>query len=676
MSKVISQEDIETEQPQAKTISADDLEPTSHGASGEWEQPQSAAERAVRTVLEPLAQFGKSGAEMAGAVAHSPLDVMRAAGRPADENSSEGEQLAQAAGGGLGLLTHRLIIQPSKENATNWWKQITGQVDSTAAERLANLVGTIPVVGPQAKSWIDKVREEGVSAIPKVAGEAAVLGVVPAAAEEVKSAVGGKYAEATKYSQNRPIVMTPEGHLQTALKPDLDPAGLKLAGEQLKAGEGKIGQPVKDIDSARAAAKAQFQQELMPQRRAIIDPQAGVTVPGSRRQLIAAKIAAIPEDIRPGSPEYNSLVEKARASVPQDLTIGELEKMNSSLNSQNRGYHQAKMSQALGKLENGSGAMDVAAEKVTRQMMQDAMEKNGLGGSEALKEINKRIGVLIKLEDSIDGVEKTARTEAVRPWTQQFKMPTLSSPGFSKGSINESIANAMRGWNSTSPPIRPNMLSSHARILDTSKEPVRNAAGELVMPRPGENEPYYPGTTVRNPNYKPGVATANFPDEGGKEPLRNAAGELVFPNTGDIKPVEAKGVEGMQYGGNTYTTYSKYSNGQFPPKPPSDINGKQIPLQPTVINPRAKPSKPIFGESQTSYADIAANINKEIPKGSKLAYKSKTLDGKQLYHYETPDGEIVAADRELDLDKGDRTKAKNFSRYQGPTPPPRRTSKK
>jgi hypothetical protein len=38
-----------------------------------------------------------------------------------------------------------------------------------------------------------------------------------------------------------------------------------------------------------------------------------------------------------------------------------------------------------------------------------------------------------------------------------------------------------------------------------------------------------------------------------------------------------------------------------------------------------------------------------VPAGSKLAFKTKTLDGNYQWHYETPDGKIVTADREIPL---------------------------
>ena len=89
-----------------------------------------------------------------------------------------------------------------------------------------------------------------------------------------------------------------------------------------------------------------------------------------------------------------------------------------------------------------------------------------------------------------------------------------------------------------------------------------------------------------------------------------------------------------------------------------------------MIRPKVGAATPIFGENQTSLGDVASNRNVEIPKDSKFVFKSRALDGTEIFHYETPDGRIVSSNRELDLGKGERAKAKNFSGYQGPTPTP------
>ncbi len=639
----------------ATPVSETKIVPAGHGASGSFAGTPSDAERVIRTIVEPLANFGKNAVEGIGSVLHTPIDLAHAAGVNTPPTNGQ-EQQAATIGGGLGLLTHRLIIQPTVANAKAWWDEIKGSTDSDAAERVANLMGMVPVGGPVIKSLIDQARKGDISG---AAGKAVGYFLAGKAGEEAIPAakkVGGKVDEAiantvdrAKYAQSRPLVsMTPDGHLQTALKPDLDPAGLTLSRQMLKRGEALINEPVKDIDTARAAEKANFEQELMPTRRSIIDPQKDVAVPGSRRELIKAKVSAIPADIRPGSPEYAAAVDRARSSVPQDLTIGELEQINSSLNSQNRALHSAKFGAALSTLEKTDAAMNAATESTTRSLMERGMEENGLGGADKLKEVNKRIGVGIKLRDSIDAAETQARTEAALP---HFRRVTADPrTGFTKGgpTINEGIANAMRLTKDQATPIQ---------------------AGPAWGPK-GTNRQLTASNSIPQgpaPDMSSVTGTQATPEElsrSGRPKMitAQAGGPHALPE--DLHPEQPQSaVTGQD---------ATLAKGPFTGKP---LTGKQIPLQPTVIN-KGRPSTPIFGERQTSLADTVANAAKEVPEGSILSFKSRLLDGTEAFHYQTPDGQIITTSKELDLDKGGKVvKAKDFSGYKGPSPPPKRSSK-
>lgn len=669
MAQAITLQDSDIEQAPTgpKTLSAADIEGGGHGASGSWAPEVSPAEQAVRTIIGPLANFGKNAAEGLGGVVHTPIDLAHAAGMNTPPTNGQ-EQNAATIGGGLGLLTHRLIIQPTLDNAKAWWSQISGSTDSTAAERVANLMGTIPVGGPIIKSLIDQARKGDVSgaagraagmylggkAIEGVSGKILKPGEDTAGStvDSIKNAVSSRAA----YAQPRPLInMTPEGHLQTALKPDLDPEGLTLAGQMLKEGEARIGKPVKDVDTAKAAEKAQFQEELMPTRRSIIDPQKEVTVPGSKEELIQAKIKAIPADIRPGTPEYQAAVKRAKLSVPKDLTIGELEQINSSLNSQNRALHTAQFGTALSKLENTNAAMDAAAEQTTRQLMERGMEENGLGGADRLKDVNKRIGVGIKLRNSIDAMESQARTEAALPHFRRLTANPVTDYLKNKATVNEGIANAMRKWTSKADPIQrgpewgpkgANRLLPASTSIDLGPSPdTSSVTGTPATP------------AELSTNGRPKLLVAH-----GQTGGPHALPEDMHPET------MQSGVTGQP---------ATLAKGPFSGQP---IEGTQIPLQPTVIRSGARagrPSTPIFGESQTSAAATAAQKATPIPEGSILSFKSKTLDGREAYHYQTPDGQIIESDKELDLDEGGKVKAKQFSGYKGPTPPPRlRSSKK
>jgi hypothetical protein len=573
-----------------------------HGASGDWlpdlnEQIMSPSEAALRTVAEPLSAIGKGAVTSAKNTITVPYNIGQASVQP-PTNEYE-ELLSKSAGfgyGGIGLAINRLIINPSIDNIKKAFSSLQSAKPGTRLDdyldSIYHAASAIPVVGPQIQEWAEKIRDEGPSAIPEIIGKIGMYMVAPKVVGETVGAAGRAIAKEKAYFSSHPAVkFTPEGHLYNALKPDLDMEGTKLAGSELKAGELKTGKPVKDIDTARGAAQAQFRDELMPARRNIIDPQAIVEVSGSRDVLIRAKIDAIPADIRPGSPEYKALVEKARSSIPKDLNLGELEKMNSSLNQQTRTFHQSKLSVALSKEESASGAMDIAAERATRQLMEQGMEKQGLGGNAALKQINKRIGALIKIEDGIDTVEKQARLESNMPWLHLYRIPSPWHPSIYRSGevpINTRIARAMKNWEGTNPPIPsglrstanpPRMLPAH-----TSTDLGASPDTSSVIGSPA----------IYSPPGRPRMLSAR------------AGGPYSLPETTTPPPSMESGVTG------TPAEYNRFARirGTGPyAKLPRPGKPGQMSLQPTVIKEGGKPANPIIGEKQSSlgqrYQDIS-----------------------------------------------------------------------
>ena len=285
-----------------------------------------------------------------------------------------------------------------------------------------------------------------------------------------------------KYSQDRPVIFTqPEGHWQQALKLELEPKDLKLSGDLIKHGEAMIKKPVKDIDSLRLAEKAVFETDLMPRLNAIIDPQKTVTIPRSGRALRQAAVDSIPKDILPGTLEYDNLVRQITESIPGDLTLGQLRDMVSSLNQQNATVHSAKLGQALSKMETATKAIDMGKEAASRRLMYEGMDRMGLGGADAVREINKRVGLLIKVRDAVDGLERTARTEATTPTLRRGVQLAKATVGTVKGpqfTINENIASAMRKWKTET---GLDIMARTRLPLPTSRQLPANASPSMQM---------------------------------------------------------------------------------------------------------------------------------------------------------------------------------------------------
>ena len=126
-----------------------------HGASGSYKE-LGLAERGLRTIAEPIARFGEGAVEMGYQALHMPLDIVRSAGRPAE---TESERAVQAAGGGLGLLTKRLVYDPSAQSARDvrrTWNEPTAKPIRKAVDLATQAMGTVPIVGPVARSIAEK----------------------------------------------------------------------------------------------------------------------------------------------------------------------------------------------------------------------------------------------------------------------------------------------------------------------------------------------------------------------------------------------------------------------------------------------------------------------------------------------------------------------------------------
>lgn len=586
--------------------------------------------------LEKKASSGPdmSGLEYAGdllyrgaaGVGRGVYNTLTAPFQMADAAGSQGAETEVRPGGGLGILMNKMIIEPTEENARALWESVKAGKYANA-DNLSNALGMVPVVGPMAKDLFERARSGDVAG---AITEGATYIAMPKLMEKGIKMAGERMPSKTGYGQERPLLfMRPEGHLQTALKPDLSPELLQVAGDQLKAGEAKIGKPVKDIDSALEAEKAQFEQELMPARRKIIDPQKGVTIPGSRRQLIKAKVEAIPADIRPGTPEYVRLVNDIKESIPVDLTLGELEDITTSLNQQNRGYHQAKLSSALSKMENANGAMNVAAEIAARQIMQDGMEKLGLGGADALREINQRIGALIRIRDAIFSAEKTARTEAALP-----RFRRLTKRG---STVNEGIAAAMRDWKTKSGPIDVKMRAPAPPSRQLAASNTNGIPIEGTAPDPSSVK----GT---------GVPKGQFYTK-----LLGPAKTRIEGTAPDTSSVKGTGVGKGQF----YTKLLR--SGQEGVTDYEGVNSRTAENMPSrqagSISAGPAPDTSYAAGFNTIARESLYNSAAKIPEGSKLMYRTKTSKGFD-YHYETPDGRVVTSDMSPDMVRQYRSRPK------------------
>jgi hypothetical protein len=165
--------------------------------------------------------------------------------------------------------------------------------------------------------------------------------------------------------------------------------------DELKQWEADTGKTVKDVPSARRAIDDRIQSynQISDQ---YTKPQENIVVPGARAGEAAARIAAIPEEIRLKNPaRYQSLVDKINEAAKEpEYTIGELNSLRQELGAKNKAYGKDLSGRIEANLS--QKAMDAASERYVRAKFYDALQ----GGSD-IQDLKSRIGAMIQLEDDL-----------------------------------------------------------------------------------------------------------------------------------------------------------------------------------------------------------------------------------------------------------------------------------
>lgn len=595
MSKVIKESDLESAAP--KSIDISDLEtPISKtgkpgGASGTWKTPPTIIDR-----ISPYLPSGRTAAQIIGAVGGG------IAGAPLGP-------AGMIVGGGAGASIGESVSQLAEH--------ITGSPNApkTSGEAALRHAGALAEGGFQG-------------ALPSVAEWHGGHPLLPLLDQYATKAFNRVAPSAIKTSAQTfaTRALGTDPILQRYMEDGLS---------ELKIAEGTMG-PMNSIPKAQNALRLRAAGYSDAINNDIISKQADIVVPGSAKKLAEDQIAEIPSDVSPM--QRRKMIRDINLSHPEDLSIGELNKLRSELAATQSPYYGKDLSGQL-TMDAGTRAIDIARGNSAREQLYGALDTNGLGGGKEARYINGKIGSIINFQDALRAKSGTAvaQQETLQAKAAQKLRKIISPVSTLEGSnrtTEENLQMALKRWDKTPQPINP-MLNDTVPIGTKWKTPPAGVAD----------------TTPRDP----------------------ITGEILMDTGKNITPVTRKSAGGpvtmLKYNGTTY--------GQAPPK---TIRGEQAELQPTVIRSEegsGRPSTPIFGESQTSMADTLANQAKEVPEGSTLSFKSHLLDGTELYHYQTPDGQLITSGKELDLDQGGKVvKARNFSGFkEQPTPPPKRSSK-
>lgn len=665
MSKVFTTEELDAleKHTTSKVLTTEELDALeagqrkSHGASGSWTE-MGPGEKAARAVLGPPARFGKAVVDTGSAILHSPVDIYNAA---TTVNTPEEQALAKYTGPG-GLVLHKLLIQPTEEHAKAWVDSLYEQAKhyddpQVFLDSALKAVATIPIVGPMVESVANRARSGDVAG---ALGEGATYAVAPKLIGETAGYVKGHpiFDMAKDYVNTKVKGMqTPTAALVTrALNPS-DRAfqrHFETGMSELKQAEFPLGE-LKTLEDYQKAVKVRtsINNGMIDQ---IVKPQADITYPGSAKMMQDYQMSKIPEDIRNNPRKYATAVRDIKAYHPQDFTLGELNRLRSELSATQSPFYGKDLSGQL-TMDAGARATDIARGEVVRKMFYEGLDKYGLGGGQAAATINGRIGSLIHFSDALMDKANTAVAQGGNV-ASRFKRMTekVTSPSGKGSTINEDLALAMKRWDKPPAPIEVQLREpmGPSRLL-----PARTSFDLGAGP---DASKVHGTPAIYSPPGRPKLLPARA---GG--PYAMGTGEPA-PGTGPSTVTGEKGTPSV---------------GPFKTAVPETLSGKQtrmsLPSGPIEKTNKSGPG-PLFRMSQSAPGEGI------IPPGTKLIFKSKGLFGRDMYHYETPTGEVFSLDRELPAEitnpKGQGPYEEGTSwkgspyKPQEPTPPPRLRGKK
>lgn len=237
----------------------------------------------------------------------------------------------------------------------------------------------------------------------------------------------------------------------------MENADIVKAVNELKDAEIQHG-PITHVDQAVEATRSRV--DLYNQENAkLLQPYNKLPVRGSRRAMVDAEIAAIPDTLRVGDPaKYNSTVNNIRTKLRlPDLTVKELNDMRVSANKQFREFYSKNpLGQMTAEQQLHTATLE-AQGSAARGLIYDRLPSNI---SEAFAENNSRIGAMTKLEQNLYRTQDAARLQSATPSLSFGRIKNaITSKGASElthggsSTINSDLANAMRRWKGSNAPV-------------------------------------------------------------------------------------------------------------------------------------------------------------------------------------------------------------------------------
>ncbi|MGH7182069.1 MAG: hypothetical protein ACREJN_08840 [Nitrospiraceae bacterium] len=476
---------------------------TGHGATGSWEPDLNTRagkavtdfEKAHPIITAPvraLTNLGIGATDAAGNMLSLPGQVYHAA---TDTPTSKEEEGIQFRAGPMGLAAHRLLINPSVQNAQDWWEKAKNDPDRVQAQLAA--IRAVPVAGPVAAGLIERaIKGDPFGA----AGEAAGYELAPhagGAVLEASSKVHPFVADLVKRGQ---AFLDPKASPQSLFTKGVKPSDIKIqkhldAGlSEMKQGKIDLGQGrltvdegLRNLDHRTGVNNSGIQK--------LVDPQETVVVPGSGARMRQAQLDAIPNDVLNDPARHTEAVNRINSYHPNDFTIGELNQLRSELGATQSSFYGKDTSGAL-TMDAGIRATDIARGNAARSMFYHGMDNYGLGGGVEAAELNSRIGSIIHMKDALEAMRNEARATEGSPFNRNVTRPVRRALGAPPINVNEHLDAAVNGWKKTPTPVwqglEPRVTGTAGAQSDLI--PMDNNPNNLLQPPPRTSSTISPET--------------------------------------------------------------------------------------------------------------------------------------------------------------------------------------
>lgn len=254
--------------------------------------------------------------------------------------------------------------------------------------------------------------------------------------------------------------------------------------DELKQGASAMGRNIQTVEGGRKALGIQ-RNRINAMISQIVNPQRNMIVPGSYQALVDSQMAAIPTDIKPKA--YDALVASIKeTNGGKDLTIGQLNSMRSDLSATQSSFYGKDPSGQL-TMDAGQRAVDIARGNTSRQLFYDSLDQHGLGGGQAARQLNGRIGDIIHTDDALFAAQNKSIAQQKSPAGEMYQaVKQYFRP--SKRTVDQALSTAVGRWRGMPKPVSIGIEKPVSTLIGEQQDLMPTGAPleePLLAPPPG-----------------------------------------------------------------------------------------------------------------------------------------------------------------------------------------------